>query len=132
MRVLIDTCIWSEIFRYKIPVKSHVENFKSLIHEDRALIIGPIRQEFLSGIKDIGKHKNFQESLRSFPDLPMKTEIFEMAAVMFNECRKNGISASSVDMMICAASRYYNSEIWTVDQDFGRYAQYIDIKIHNY
>jgi predicted nucleic acid-binding protein len=130
MRVLIDTCIWSRVFRYKDPVLADSEYLRQLVEIDKAMIIGPIRQEFLSGIKEIGKYKKFIDDFRSFQDLPMTTEIFESAAFMFNECSRHGISASSVAMMICAAAKKYNLEIWTIDPDFNHYKKFIDIKLH--
>ena len=130
MRVLVDTCIWSNVFRYKNPILEDKISLMKLVEDDRALIIGPIRQEFLSGIKELPKYVGLREALRSFPDLPMKTELFELAAEMFNECRRKGVSASAVDMMICSAAKYYGVEIWTDDPDFIHYKKCVDIKLH--
>ena len=48
--VIVDTCIWSLAFRGKTP-RNHqvVAELTSLIKENRAKIIGLIRQEILSG-----------------------------------------------------------------------------------
>lgn len=130
MRILVDTCIWSNVFRYKQPVLEDAQILRRLVEDDRAVIIGPIRQEFLSGIKDLNKFATLRMALRAFPDLPLKTEIFEMAAFMFNECRIHGISASITDMTICATAKYYGLEIWTNDGDFARYQEHIDISCY--
>jgi predicted nucleic acid-binding protein len=131
MRVLVDTCIWSNVFRYKNPVLSDKDLLMNLVEDDRASLIGPIRQEFLSGIKEQAKFLAMKNALRSFADLPLKTEIFELAADMFNNCRRRGVSASTVDMMICAASKYYNLSIWSDDPDFGYYKTCIDITLYS-
>jgi len=130
MRVLVDTCIWSNVFRYKNPILEDKQCLMKLVADDRALIIGPIRQEFLSGIREIGKYHGLREALRAFPDLPLKTELFELGAEMFNDCRRKGVSASAVDMMICSAAKYYGLEIWTEDPDFTHYKKCIDVQLY--
>ena len=53
MRVLVDTSVWSEALRRNKKVKSDVvREFQSLILEHRVDIIGPIRQELLSGLRE--------------------------------------------------------------------------------
>ncbi len=52
MKVLVDTCIWSLALRRNTPKSIHlVAELKELISEVRVQLIGPIRQELLSGIK---------------------------------------------------------------------------------
>ena len=131
MRVLVDTCIWSNVFRYKNPIPEDKTCLMKLVEDDSALIIGPIRQEFLSGIREINRYVGLREALRSFPDLPLKTELFEMGAEMFNDCRRKGVSASAVDMMVCSAAKYYGVEIWTEDPDFAHYKKCIDIQLYS-
>jgi predicted nucleic acid-binding protein len=53
MRILIDTSIWSKAFRRKKITsedKNIVDRLKQVINEFMEIIIGPIRQELLSGI----------------------------------------------------------------------------------
>lgn len=53
MRVLVDTCVWSDALR-KVNFKADdpiVKELKELIREGRVQMIGPIRQEILSGIR---------------------------------------------------------------------------------
>ncbi|MFO7766132.1 MAG: hypothetical protein R6V33_06850 [Pelovirga sp.] len=53
MNVLVDTCIWSLALRRKKSEQDAVVNeLGELISEGRAQLIGPIRQELLSGIKN--------------------------------------------------------------------------------
>jgi len=59
MKVLVDTCIWSLALRRNKQQDFNIEviEFKELIEEVRVQIIGPIRQEILSGVK---KSNNLQ------------------------------------------------------------------------
>ena len=61
MKVLVDTPIWSYALRSKNKTcQSEVEQLASLIRDQRALIIGPIRQEILSGYSDLRKFKKLR------------------------------------------------------------------------
>ena len=53
MKVLVDTSVWSlALNRNKQPVLNlEVVEFQALIEEVRVQLMGPIRQEILSGIK---------------------------------------------------------------------------------
>ncbi len=134
MRVLVDTSIWSLAFRKnKLPTGDElllVKELKELIYELRAEIIGPIRQELLSGIADQEQFQKLKESLGAFDDLSIRKEEYEMAAELFNLCRKNGIQGAQVDFLICAVAHAYNISIFTNDNDFFQYKKYINISIH--
>lgn len=57
MKVLVDTPIWSYALRSKNNVyQTKIDALISLIRDQRALIIGPIRQEILSGYSDLRKY----------------------------------------------------------------------------
>jgi predicted nucleic acid-binding protein len=132
MKVLIDTPIWSKAFRRK-KIKSEEQNIvdglRVLINEFMDIIIGPIRQEILSGISDENIFIELKEKMKGFIDFPIETMDYELAAEYSNICRKNGIQGSNTDFLICARAVRNNFEIFTVDDDFKEYKKYIPIKI---
>ena len=50
MRVLVDTCVWSKVLRRKTPDQNLAALIEDLIRDGRIVLIGPIRQELLSGV----------------------------------------------------------------------------------
>ena len=89
MKVLVDTPIWS--YALRTSNKEHqkeIDQLKSLIKDQRALIIGPIRQEILSGYSDLRKSKNLKEKLSFFENTPIHDTDYESAAELCNHCRK--------------------------------------------
>ena len=62
-KILIDTCIWSEVLRRKNPSPVIMEQLSKMLLDLQAVIIGPIRQEILSGISDEEKFMCLKESL---------------------------------------------------------------------
>jgi len=93
-------------------------------------IIGPIRQELLSGIKERSKYELVRERLRVFPDLPIVTSDYEDAAGFCNRCRAGGIQGSSTDFLICAVSVRLGLSIFTHDRDFIAYRKLLPIDLY--
>jgi predicted nucleic acid-binding protein len=132
MNVLVDTPIWSLAFRRKGQLESHessalVTELIELINEDRVVLIGPVKQEVLSGISNPNQFKLLKEKLKPFANLLISDEDYELAADFFNQCRKNGIQGSHIDFLICAVAHHHGLSIFTTDKDFAQYSRYIDI-----
>ncbi len=52
MKVIVDTCVWSQVLRRNSSKNQMIINeLTELIRDVRVQLIGPIRQEILSGIK---------------------------------------------------------------------------------
>ncbi len=84
MRVLVDTPIWSAAFRRSDDAGSgYRKEMERLVAHGSVEIIGPIRQELLSGIRDHSKYETIRDRLRRFPDLEITTEDYEEAAVFY-------------------------------------------------
>ena len=131
MNVLVDTSIWSlALRRSKIIVNVEMIELRRLIDDFEAAIIGPIRQELLSGIRDMKQLVFLRERLAAFPDLALKTADFEQAASYFNHCRVKGVQGSNTDFLICAVSSSRKMPIFTTDGDFAQFAKLLPIKLH--
>ncbi len=131
MKVIVDTCIWSLALRRNIPKSNHlVDELKELISEVRVQLIGPIRQELLSGIKSKKQFRNLRDHLSAFPDLLLESEDFELAAEYCNTSRTKGIQGSNTDFLICSLAHRYKMPIFTTDKDFEQYKSVLPIKLY--
>ena len=130
MRVLVDTCIWSLALRRNPPESDrHSEQLRQLIEENRVKIIGSIRQELLSGIRETPQFLRLKQHLAAFPDLLLQTADYEKAAEFSNIARQQGIQGSAIDYLICATSHSHHLAIYTSDQDFNHYAKCLPITL---
>jgi predicted nucleic acid-binding protein len=129
MKVLVDTCIWSQVLRHKSPDTDLARKLQELIHNARVAMIGPIRQELLSGIAQIKQFNELKETLSFFEDLSLNTEHYERAAEFCNICRRKGIQGSTIDFLICAVAAMDNLIIFTVDKDFDNYKKYLPLRL---
>ncbi len=133
MNVLVDTSVWSLALRKNNKNNEQnniIDKFKELIKDLKVKIIGPIRQEILSGIKDNDKYEELKEKLSYFPDESLLTEDYEEAAKYFNKCRSNGIQGSHIDYLICSLSVRKKYQIFTLDNDFINISRIINVKLY--
>jgi hypothetical protein len=131
MKILVDTSVWSLALRRKTPPDNlFVDELNELIKERRVQMIGPIRQEILSGIREEAQFQTLKKQLSAFSDLEMVTEDYERAAEIFNTNRRQGIQGSNTDFLICALSERYDMPILTTDEDFKLFQKHIPIRLH--
>ena len=135
MDVLVDTSVWSLALRRRSHQLGSSESalrdeLAELTREGRAVVIGPVRQELLSGIQDGAAFERLRERLRAFDDLSLTTDDYEEAASFNNRCRASGVAGSVVDLLICAAASRRDLPIFTVDADFRRYARVLPVKLY--
>lgn len=133
--VLVDTPIWSFVFRrpasrLSTDQRRHVEEWKSLVEERRVLLVGPVRQEVLSGIRDDQTFQRLVLALRAFPDEALAVEDFEEATRVGNLCRAAGVAGSAVDYLLCSVALRRDLAIYTTDLDFTGYARHLPLRLH--
>ena len=129
MKALVDTCVWSQVLRHKSPNTELTKKLKDLIKDGRVSIIGPIRQELLSGITNAKQFNQLKDVLSSFEDIPLKAGHFEKAAEFSNICRSKGVQGSTIDFLICAVAYMENFIVFTTDNDFENYKKYLAIQL---
>ena len=134
MLVLVDTPIWSLALRRSSAHLNPREQrltaaLRELIRDGRAQLIGPVRQELLSGIRREAAFRKLRDQLRSFDEPPLDVNDYEEAARIHNQRRSRGIAGSAIDFLLCAAASRRDWQIFTTDHDFGRYATLLPLNL---
>ena len=130
MKVLIDTSVWSLALRRRAPVHAAVDELRRLVAQGRAGIVGPVRQELLSGIRDRAAFERLRDHLRAFPDEPITSVDYERAADCLNICRAKGIQGSNTDFLLCAVAERARLPIFTTDDDFLTFSRVLPVRLH--
>ena len=129
--MLIDTCIWSLALRGKTPRdKAITAKLTAVINAGSAQLIGPIRQELLSGYSDRNQFLKLKAQLEHFPEESVVGEDYIAAAEFSNHCRVNGVQGSHTDFLICAVAARLEVEIFTTDKDFDHYELHLPIGLY--
>lgn len=134
MKVLVDTPIWSLALRRSAKSGKRetvlINELKDLIQNFRAALIGPIRQELLSGISRHNQFTELKNRLSAFDDIFIGREDYERAAAYFNVCREKGIQGPHIDFLICSIAHRAEMPIFTTDKDFVLYSAHLPIKFY--
>jgi len=134
MMVLVDTPVWSLALRRTASDLGPsdlrtTEMLYQVVDEGRVQLLGSIRQELLSGLREQAQFRRLRDYLRDFPDAAVVSEDYEDAAHASNECRRAGIAGSPVDMLICAVAMRRGWQIFTRDGDFVHYRKVLPIQV---
>ncbi len=133
MKILIDTCVWSLALRRGTEAnltreeQQIVAALAEAIRDGRVAILGPIRQEILSGIKEPAQFEKLLCTLEFFPDEPLTTADYEDAARLFNLCRSRGLQCGPIDILLCAVARRRQWSILTSDRALLRCLDIVNI-----
>ena len=136
MKVLVDTSVWSLALRRPKNValspeqQNVVTALADLMQDGRAVMMGAIRQELLSGIKTQAGFDALKSTLTAFEDVPLAMQDYEKAAEVFNTCRANGVQGSNTDFLICAVSINHQLPIFSVDNDFLNYRRHLPVLLY--
>jgi predicted nucleic acid-binding protein len=136
MMVLVDTPIWSLALRRRDAnlnprAQRLTAALRELIEDGRAQLLGPVRQELLSGLREEATFKKLRDQLRAFEQVSLNAADYEEAARLNNQCRARGIAGSAIDFLICASVHRRTWQIFTTDRDFARYATVLPLKLYN-
>ncbi len=135
MMVLVDTPVWSLALRRKQSDLSPREQdlksaLRELVLDGRAQMVGPVRQELLSGIRAEETFRRVRDALRAFDEPQLAVQDYEEAARISNVCRARGIAGSAIDFLICAVAHLRNWEVFTTDHDFVRYSKVLPLRLY--
>jgi predicted nucleic acid-binding protein len=133
--VLVDTSIWSLALRRRAAALAAaearlVDEWADLVTNGLAGLIGPVRQEILSGVRRPEVFQALRRALADFPNLAIETVDYDRAAEFFNVCRARGVTGGPIDMLISAVAYRHEVPIFTVDVDYSRYARHIPLRLH--
>jgi predicted nucleic acid-binding protein len=125
VKILVDSCVWSLALRRRPgpALKPEEEQLRrtlrEAIEEGRVAMIGPIRQELLSGVRDPAGFASLRLALMAFPDEALTGEDFEEAAACYNLCKDRGkdrgLICGPIDPLVCATALRRDWPIVTSD-----------------
>ncbi len=129
MKVLVDTCVWSKVLRAQEPDPALSNTLRELILDNRVVLIGPILQEILSGVKGKKEFAELRDKFTSFDSLVITDDVYVRAAEYYNLCKMHGANGGHVDFLICAAVVHYDCALLTIDGDFKMFKKFLPIKL---
>ena len=131
MSLLVDTSVWSLALRKGGPAQHPaVESLsRALDDNDDIVVLGVILQEVLQAFRHPATAARVARYFEPFPILILRRRDYVDAARLHRRCAAKGISASTIDCQIAAASIASESALLTADRDFERIAKLAPLKL---
>lgn len=133
MGVIVDTSVWLLALRRRNPVNApETEALTELIEKGQAIMIGPVRQEILSGVRYTVQFDRLRSALSAFADEPVQSSDFVEAARICNKCLDSGIVIGNTTCLIAAIAIAREMEILTIDPEFRKLASVGEIPFYQH
>jgi len=124
---LVDTSVWIEVFRRRIPLS--LEDF---IDFDEIVTCWPVIQEVLQGFRDERAYALAREAMISLPivESPLGPRVFEDAVRLYRDARRKGFTIrSGVDCLIAACALRNDLGVLHLDRDFEKLARVSALRV---
>jgi predicted nucleic acid-binding protein len=121
MKVLVDTSVWSLALKRRKMARLSDEEHRlqsallEAIQDGRVVMIGPIRQELLSGIREPTLFAKLKSASEPYRDEALEIVDYEEAARFYNACRSKGVECGPIDILICAVAVRRNWKVLAND-----------------
>ncbi len=136
MKVLVDTSVWSLMLRrdpasLNAAEREIVRDLQEIVRDGRAEILGPIRQELLSGVKSDKQFNALKDKLAVFNDVQLTTTDYENAAKASNRCTTAGVATGSIDVLICATALDRQWQVFSCDKGFLQFQKVLKFQMRS-
>lgn len=126
--VVVDTSVWIDFFRN--PADEGNGMLEELIRgQNRAAICGIILQEILQGIREQKSYELTRQRLLFLPFLDATREVHLLAASLYRDLRKQGVTVPSADAAIAAVAIYNSFPLFTRDGHFAEIARHSKLQL---
>lgn len=128
LSTLLDTNILFSAFRRAPEVLSATEmaitkRLSSMLVQGEAGVIGPIRQEVLTGIRHVSQFDRLRYLLDGIKTIDLELQDFDEAARLTNVLLTKGITVSPTDSLLAAAALRRSLSVYTLDADFQHFSR---------
>lgn len=127
MPTLIDSSVWIDFTRTRSP-RSLKQFIAPFVLSPEASVAEPIVFEVLrfAGEREIS---HIQAQFQTLPMLDTPADLWSKSAKLGQNCRKKGIDAGAMDLLISTVAIHHDAELITFDADFERIAAIGDLRV---
>jgi predicted nucleic acid-binding protein len=131
MSLFVDTSVWSLAFRRDSPdVGAQVMKLKQSLEEgDTILTTGLVLQELLQGFSGPKARILILEHFSAVPLLAPDRDDYIEAATLRNTCRRAGVPAGTIDVLIAQLCIRYSLTLLSTDRDFESIAKHSELRV---
>jgi predicted nucleic acid-binding protein len=127
MARLIESSLWVNFTRRKSPaeLKARIQPW---ILDPAAALCEPVVFEVLRHATP-GERQPIQAQFDTLPCLDTPTDLWSAAATLGQQCRDQGVTPGSLDLLIAALALRHDAEIVTFDSDYRDIARVVPLHV---
>jgi predicted nucleic acid-binding protein len=127
MATLLDTNLWIDLTRARSrrQLKTFIAPF---VLDPQACLAEPVVFEVLRSATD-AEVRQLTSHFRTLPLLASPPDLWSRGVELGRACRRIGLTAGSIDLLIAAVAIYHGAELLTFDNDFQRIASASALRI---
>ncbi len=127
MAWLIDTSLWIDFTRPRIPQATKRLIAPYVLHPD-AHLAEPVTFEILR-YATVAEIRQITQQFQALPTLSTPSDLWTEAAQLGQMCRRKGITALSLDLLIASVALYHDAVVITFDGDFQKIASVSTLQV---
>lgn len=127
MARLIDTGLWIDLTRSRAPVALKTQA-AVYVNDPDAHLADPIAFEMLRYATD-AEAAILREYFANMPRLANPHDLWDRAAELGRDCRKQGITVGALDLLIASVAIFHSAELITFDEDYVRIANASTLRV---
>lgn len=124
---LIDTSLWIDFTRSRSP-QSLKRFIAPYILSPDAALAEPVAYEVLRHASD-AEARGIEAQFETLPLMKTPDGLWTAAAKLGQRCRKKGVTAGSLDLLIVSVALHHDAELITFDTDFEGIARACDLRL---
>lgn len=127
--ILIDTSVWIDFFRgIESPQVHWLE--QGIVNRENLALCGIVLTETLQGIRDDNEYLRVKQYLKPLILLPIDERMFTLAAELYRQLRKQGLTIRKTnDCIIAATAIAHGVPLLHNDKDFECLGQHSSLEI---
>ncbi|HEX9669697.1 MAG TPA: PIN domain-containing protein [Thermoanaerobaculia bacterium] len=115
--VLVDTSVWINTLRRKGDPELRAE-LHAAIAAGRAVLCDPVLIELWNGARGAPEQRHLRELQGSLRKVAISPPVWEAAHELARICRRAGVSAPAIDILIAACAEHYRLTVLHRDAHF--------------
>jgi predicted nucleic acid-binding protein len=129
--VLVDSSVWIDYYQPGTS-ESLKSAIKKLIEADEVAINGIIAVEVLQGTTSDKDYQKVLKDMKAFKELTFDWNVLKRAAKLSFDLKRQGITISTIDILIAATALENNSLLWHQDNHYELVAKKTGLKTKNW
>ncbi len=121
-RVLVDSSALIEAMRKRGDEKTR-EEVDRVLRAGHAVLCHYVRLEIWNGVQGEPERKWLREIEATVETVETTEEVWRLAIVLAQQCRQQGVTVPSSDLLIAACARHYGLELLHRDGHFDLIAE---------